>query len=110
MISGVVSSKVIVIVKLAVPTFPAASVAVQVTVVVPIGNNEPAAGEQVGPEATPTMSDAVTVNGIVLPAGLEVEFDMLVRNTATTGGVVSVESGSAGTVTDEVPDGSPVAI
>ena len=36
-----------VIVKLAVPTFPAASVAVQVTVVVPIGNNEPEEWEQV---------------------------------------------------------------
>ena len=89
MISGVVPSKVIVIVKLFVPTFPAASVAVHVTVVLPIGKLEPEDGEQVGPEATPTLSDAETVNGIVLPAGLEVEFDMLVRTTFTVGGVVS---------------------
>ena len=44
--------------KLAVPTFPAASVAVQVTVVVPTGNKEPDDGEQVGPEVTPTSSTA----------------------------------------------------
>ena len=41
MMSGVMpSSKTTVTVKLAVPTFPAASNAVQVTVVVPTGNNE----------------------------------------------------------------------
>ena len=36
-------------VKLAVATFPAKSVAVQVTVVVPTGKLEPEDGEQVGP-------------------------------------------------------------
>ena len=63
MLGGVVPpalSKVIVTVKLAVPTFPAASVAVQVTVVLPTGKLEPEGGEQVGPEVTPTSSDAVT--------------------------------------------------
>ena len=53
-------SKTTVIVKLAVPTFPAASVAVQVTVVAPTEKLEPEDGEQVGPEVTPTLSDAQT--------------------------------------------------
>jgi hypothetical protein len=48
-------------VKLAVVVFPAKSVAVQVTVVVPIGNKEPEDGEQVGLGATPTLSVAVGV-------------------------------------------------
>ena len=54
-VGGVVSMTICVIVttKLAVPTFPAASVAVQVTVVVPTGKLEPEGGEQVGPEVTP---------------------------------------------------------
>ena len=51
---------VIVTVKLVVPIFPAASVAVQVTVVIPIGNMVPEAGSQVGPLITPTLSVAVT--------------------------------------------------
>ena len=55
-------------------TFPAASVAVQVTVVVPIGKLEPEDGEQVGPEVTPILSVATTVNSIILPSELEVEF------------------------------------
>ena len=62
MLGGVVPpalSKVIVTVKLAVPSFPAASVAVHVIVVVPTEKNELGAGEQVGPEVTPTSSDAV---------------------------------------------------
>ena len=41
---------------------------------VPIWKLEPEDGEQVGPEVTPTSSDAVTVNVPVTPAGLEVEF------------------------------------
>ena len=44
------------------PWFPAASDAVQVTVVVPTEKLEPEDGEQVGPEVTPTSSDAVTSN------------------------------------------------
>ena len=63
---GVVSSKTTVTVKLAVPTLPAASDAVQVTVVVPTGKPEPEAGEQVGPEVTAVSSLAVTVNVVVL--------------------------------------------
>ena len=62
MTGGVVSpvdSEATVTVKLAVPTFPAASVAVQVTVVVPTGKLEPEDGEQVGPEVTPKSSDDV---------------------------------------------------
>ena len=72
-------------VKLAVPTFPAESLAVQVTVVVPIGKLEPEDGEQVGLEVTSTSSDAVTVNVTVLPAELEVESVML-GGTVRTGG------------------------
>ena len=87
-----ISSKLIVTVNVPVPVFPAASDAVQVTVVVPTEKLEPEDGEQVGPEVTPTLSDASTVNGITLPAGLEVEFVMPVRNTVTTGGVVSTSS------------------
>ena len=51
---------VIVTVKLVVPVFPAASVAVHVTVVTPIGNMVPEAGSQVGPLVTATLSVAVT--------------------------------------------------
>ena len=87
MVGGVVSA-IRVTVKLAVPTFPAASDAVQVTVVVPTEKLEPEDGEQVGPEVTPTSSDAVTVNVIVLPAELEVE-PVRLDGTFTVGGVVS---------------------
>ena len=103
-LGGVVSatsSKLIVTVNVPVPVFPAASDAVQVTVVVPTGKLEPEDGEQVGPEVTPTSSDAVTVNVTVLPAELEVEFVML-DGTVTTGGVMSVAE-SAGTVKDTSP-------
>ena len=68
--------------------FPAASVAVQVTVVVPTEKLEPEAGEQVGPEVTPTLSVAVTVNVTVSPELLEAETDML-DGTFTVGDVVS---------------------
>ena len=71
-----------------IPVFPAASVAVQVTVVVPTGNTEPENGKHVGPEVMPTSSDAVTVNVIVLPSWLEVESDMS-DNVLIVGGVVS---------------------
>ena len=58
-LGGVVSgasSKMTVTVNVPVPTFPAASDAVQVTVVVPTEKLEPEDGEQVGPEVTPTSS------------------------------------------------------
>ena len=51
---------VIVTVKLVVPVFPAASVAVHVTVVTPIGNMVSDAGSHVGPLVTATLSVAVT--------------------------------------------------
>ena len=50
---------VIVIVKLVVPSFPAASDAVHVIVVIPIGNMVPDAGVHVGPLVTATLSVAV---------------------------------------------------
>ena len=62
---------------------------------VPTEKLEPEDGEQVGPEVTPTSSDAVTVNVIVLPSELEVE-SVRLDGTFTVGGVVSVKS--AGTV------------
>ena len=83
-----VPSKMTVTVNVPVPVFPAASDAVQVTVVVPTEKLEPEGGEQVGPEVTPTSSDAVTVNVIVLPAELEVE-PVRLDGTFTVGGVVS---------------------
>ena len=73
MISDVSKDGVTIIVRVPVPVFPAASVAVQVTVVVPTEKLEPEDGEQVGPEVTPTLSVAVTVNVTVLPSELEVE-------------------------------------
>ena len=91
-LGGVVSgasSKITVTVNVPVPTFPAASDAVQVTAVVPTEKLEPEDGEQVGPEVTPMSSDAVTLNVIVLPAELEVEWDVELDGTATVGEVVS---------------------
>ena len=38
------------------PWFPAASVAVQVTIVGPIGKKEPDVGVHVGPDVTPVLS------------------------------------------------------
>jgi hypothetical protein len=90
-LGGVVSgasSEMTVTVKLAVPVLPAASDAVQVTVVVPTEKLEPEDGEQVGPEVTPTLSVAVTVNVTVLPSELEVETDRL-DGTFTVGEVGS---------------------
>ena len=51
---------VIVTVKLVEPSFPASSVAVHVTSVIPIGNIVPDAGVHVGPLVTATLSVAVT--------------------------------------------------
>ena len=64
-LGGVVSgasSEMTVTVNVPVPVFPAASDAVQVTVVVPTEKLEPEDGEQVGPEVTATSSDAWTSN------------------------------------------------
>ena len=51
---------VIVTVKLVDPSFPASSVAVHVTSVIPIGNIVPDAGVHVGPLVTATLSVAAT--------------------------------------------------
>ena len=60
-VGGVVSTTAeytTVTVKFLVVVFPAASDAVQTTVVVPVGKNVGEDGEQVGPEVTPTLSVA----------------------------------------------------
>ena len=64
-------------VKASVPVFPAASDASHVTIVAPTGKLEPEDGEQVGPEVTPTSSEAVTSNVTVLPEALEDVTDKL---------------------------------
>ena len=51
---------VIVTVKVVDPSFPASSVAVHITSVIPIGNMVPDAGVHVGPLVTATLSVAVT--------------------------------------------------
>ena len=78
---------VTVTVKLSVPVFPAASDAVQVTVVVPTEKLVPEAGEQVGPEVTLTSSVAETSNVTDAPDISEV-VDMS-DGTFTVGDVVS---------------------
>jgi len=65
-----------------------ASVAVHVTVVSPIGNNEPDTGMQVGVIGPSTSSTAVAVNVTVAPEGL-VASTVLSSGTVTMGGVVS---------------------
>ena len=62
-IGGVVSSSLntTVIVKLDVPVFPAASLAVQVTTVSPTANKVSDSTSQVGPDVTVLSSVAVTV-------------------------------------------------
>ena len=68
---GVVSAcSVTVTVNDAEPVFPAASLAVQVTVVVPIANVDPEAGAHVGVIGEVTASVAVAVNVTTAPAGL----------------------------------------
>ena len=76
------------IVKEALPVLPAASVAEQVTVVVPIGKVEPEAGEQVGiiEPSTTSIADAVKVT--TAPAALVASL-VIFPGTVTTGGVVS---------------------
>ena len=67
---------------------PAASLAVHVTVVAPIGNVEPEAGVHVGPLVTPTLSVAVTVNVTRAPEAL-VACTVIGDGTVIVGGVVS---------------------
>ena len=61
-----------VIVKFAVPTFPFASSAVHVIVVIPTGNVEPEAWLHVGSTVTPTLSVALTENVATAPPLLAV--------------------------------------
>src|SRR3989441_1370080 len=64
---GVVSRTVIV--KAAEPVFPCASVAVQLTTVLPIVNREPDVGEQEGKSAPSTRSEALAENVTAAPPG-----------------------------------------
>jgi len=73
----------------AVPVLPAASLAVHVTVVIPIANVEPEAGVQVGPLVTPMLSVAVTAYVTTAPEEL-VDCTVMFDGTVIVGGVVSV--------------------
>jgi hypothetical protein len=86
-VGGVVSANVIATWKEALPVFPCASLAVQVTVVVPTGNVEPDAGEQFE-LVTPTASVNVTVYATTAPAAL-VAAVVMFAGTVIAGGVVS---------------------
>src|SRR5579871_2783890 len=85
MTGGFVSWTVTVSVPL--PTLPAASFAEQVTVVAPIGNVEPDAGEQVGVNFPLTRSVAVAVNVTAAPFGPLAS--TVTDVPVTVGGVVS---------------------
>ena len=90
MVGRISSVYVTVTVKSSVPVFPAASDAVQVTVVGgPTEKNEPEAGEQVGPEVTLTLSVAVTSNVTDAPDGSDEVVDML-DGTVMVGRISSV--------------------
>ena len=75
-------------VKVQVLVFSAASYAVTVTVVVPMGKTEPEAGEAVTVGLASTTSVALTVKSTTLPAELVASTVMLVEHV-TTGAVVS---------------------
>ena len=102
---GSAAEYVTVTVKLALPRFPALSIAVQVTVVVPIGNKEPESGLQFVLREPLTLSDAEAVNVEVIPEDEGVETEML-DGTVTTGGVVSPVG--VGSTTMIVPFGQRV--
>ena len=102
---GSAAEYVIVTVKLALPRFPAPSTAVQVTVVVPIGNKEPESGLQLVLREPLALSDTEAVNVTVIPELLGVETEML-DGTVTTGGVVSPVG--VGSITMIVPFGQRV--
>jgi hypothetical protein len=67
---------------------PALSVAVQVTVVVPMRNVLPLGGSQVGASVPSTVSLAEAVKVTTAPAGL-VAKTLIVAGTVSAGGVVS---------------------
>src|ERR1700730_13867612 len=77
-----------VILKLAVPVLPCASVALHVTVVCPTGKVAPDAGEQVGVIAPSRLSVAVAEKVTTLPV-LTVVVWLMSAGAWTTGGVVS---------------------
>lgn len=75
-------------VKLQLDELPLASVAVQVTVVVPTGNVLPEAGEQLTDGLGSQMSEAVAVNVTTLPAWL-VQVVVMLFGQVIDGAVVS---------------------
>ena len=75
-------------VKLALPVLPAASVALQVTVVAPRGKVLPEAGLQVGVRAPSTSSVALALKVTMAPVG-PVASTVMSAGTVTTGSVVS---------------------
>jgi nitrogen fixation protein len=95
---GVVSLTVIW--KLALPLFPAASEAVHVTVVVPIGNVAPEGGAHVTATAPSTLSDAETVNKTVDPPAPVAEVEMS-GGTVITGGDPSLAGNVQSLVAEE---------
>ena len=70
------------------PVLPAASVAVQVTVVIAIGNVDPDAGVQTGVSGPSTASTAEEEKLTGAPAGLTA-LTVMLAGTVTTGAVVS---------------------
>ena len=87
-ITGGVESRVMVTWNDALPVLPCASVAVHVTVVVPIGNVEPETGEHVAVSGPSMLSVADAENVSALPLGLFV-VSVMSAGTVTTGRVVS---------------------
>ncbi len=75
------------------PMLPASSVAVQVTVVVAIGNVDPEAGVQTGVIGPSTASSAEAEKLTGAPAGLTA-LTVMLAGTVTTGAVVSTISKS----------------
>jgi len=88
-IGGVASTSTTVTLKDAVAVFPCASVALQVTVVVPTGKVLPELGLQLGVSAPSTLSVALAVYVTGTPLAL-VALTVMSAGTVTTGGVVSV--------------------
>ena len=71
------------------PTLPAASVAVHVTVLFPNAKIVPDTGKQLGPFTTPTLSVAVPLeNEIIFPCEFDVD-SKIFSGGVTTGAIVS---------------------
>jgi hypothetical protein len=88
-VGGVVSTSTTVTAKDALAVLPCASVALHVTVAVPIANVLPDGGAHVGASAPSTLSVALAVKLTGVPLGL-VASTVMSAGTVTTGGVVSV--------------------